>query len=102
MGQPNPPGPIDQARQFVDRVIPGADTANAVVDAVEAMRRWIGERHNWVRLGWFAAGLAMIYIGGAALARPAVTSAVRSAPVQAATGAARAGAQGVRRVVSHE
>lgn len=67
-------GPADDIVDWVEGLIPGASEAHAGVDAVVAVRRWISDRHNWVRMGWFAAGLAMIYIGAAWMSMPIVKS----------------------------
>lgn len=68
--------PADDIRRWVSGLIPGGSAVNAGLDAVMAVRRWMSDRHNWVRIGYFGAGLAMIYIGAAWLAKPAVTAAV--------------------------
>jgi hypothetical protein len=59
-------------------VPPGLD------NAVTAVRRWTSDRHNWVRVGWFAAGMVLL-IGGVSTfaARPAAAAA------SSAAGAAR-------------
>jgi hypothetical protein len=51
-------------------------------DSATAVRAWISNRHNWVRVMWFGGGVICFAIGAAMLAgRPATTV------VTAATGA---------------
>lgn len=77
-GLPNPLDP-EQVRGAVRRVtgiIPGASEAAGMLDAVVATRRWISDRHNWMRVGWFVLGAAMIYGGVIILARHQITGAI--------------------------
>lgn len=47
----------------------GGDSIAAPLNAVRA---WISDRHNWVRVAWFGGGIVMFAIGAAMLAgRPA-------------------------------
>lgn len=34
-----------------------------ITDGVRAVRAWIGNRHNWVRVAWFLSGAAMFTVG---------------------------------------
>lgn len=51
-------------------LIPGVGTyrevradLSRIEDVATAARRWVSDRHNWVRVGWFAAGSIMITTG---------------------------------------
>lgn len=70
-GIPNPfdPAQVGGAIRRVAGVIPGASEAAGFLDAAVATRRWISDRHNWVRVGWFVLGAGMIYAGVIVLAR---------------------------------
>lgn len=48
--------------KLVDKV-PGAAALGDLTDSVRAVRAWISNRHNWVRVGWFLSGAAMFTIG---------------------------------------
>lgn len=60
---------------IVDDTKEAAATAAA---AIEQVKTWISDRHNWVRVGWFVAGYTMIVVGVAILAKPAVDKAASS------------------------
>jgi hypothetical protein len=34
-----------------------------VTDTVRAVRAWVSNRHNWVRVAWFLSGAAMFTVG---------------------------------------
>jgi hypothetical protein len=65
--------------------------AGDVTDAARAVRRWISDRHNWARIGWFAAGVALFTIGAVAVAARPATKAVNAvaAPIKAAKSTVR-------------
>jgi len=94
---PNPlnPGQVAGAAQTAVKtvvgVVPGAKEAAGILDAVIASRRWLSDRHNWVRVAWVSAGFALVVGGAFVLARRPVNAAINSvvAPV---TGAVTKGA----------
>lgn len=67
------------AGKVVEGMIPGADAANALIDGVVASRRWMSDRHNWVRVGWTMGGAFLMYMGVLMLAKPGIDSAVEAA-----------------------
>lgn len=60
----------------VDSAVPGVDELHAIGDALSAVKGWISNRHNLVRIGWFVAGYAMIIAGLVILTKPAVDATV--------------------------
>lgn len=34
-----------------------------ITDTVRAVRAWVSNRHNWVRVAWFLSGAAMFTVG---------------------------------------
>lgn len=69
------PSPGDAATTVVNAAVgalPGGDT-------VDAVRRWVGDRHNWVRVGWFGAGVVLIVAGVIVIANRATGGAVGNA-----------------------
>lgn len=34
-----------------------------ITDGVRAIRAWVSNRHNWVRVAWFLSGAAMFTVG---------------------------------------
>lgn len=72
-------GAATGAVNTVTGLLPGADAANAVVDAVTAIRRWVSDRHNAVRVAWFVAGYALIIAGAYRIARPAIDPVIETA-----------------------
>lgn len=47
-----------------------------ITDSVRAVRAWISNRHNWVRVAWFLSGAAMFTVGVVLLGeRPAAKAA---------------------------
>lgn len=59
--------------------VPGGEALVGLGDALDATRRWVSVRHNWVRVGWVAAGATLIAIGAAVLVKPATRAAARTA-----------------------
>lgn len=55
---PGQPGFIDKA---IDAITP--DALTDVPDGIRAVRAWISDRHNWVRVAWFLSGAAMFTVG---------------------------------------
>lgn len=45
-------------------------------DATTAVRAWVSDRHNWVRVMWFGGGVICFAIGAAMLAGRPVSAAV--------------------------
>lgn len=82
-----------------DKVTAGANQAASIADAtgvgdavdgIRAVRRWVSDRHNWIRVGYFLGGAWLFGVGAVMVAgRPASKAA---APiVNLATGAAPTG-----------
>jgi hypothetical protein len=90
-GVPNPLNPAQVAGALaggvktVTGLIPGADAANAILDATTAARRWMGDRHNWVRVGWVVAGFALVAIGASILVRKPIGQAGAAVNANVAT-----------------
>jgi hypothetical protein len=57
-------GAIQGAVKTVAGVVPGANEAAGILDSVIAARRWMADRHNWIRVAWFVGG-GMLLVGGA-------------------------------------
>lgn len=76
---PNPLNPLQVAGAVtqVAGTLPGAQEVNALIDGITATRRWMADRHNWIRIGWWAAGSACIYIGVGILARKPIAGVVK-------------------------
>lgn len=79
------PSPADRAEdvltapvRMVSGLLPGADAANSVADAATAVRRWVSERHNWVRVSWFITGVTIAWIGVVVLARKPIGGAMEA------------------------
>lgn len=71
---PNFPDPRD--------LVPGAGAYSAAQQAVaylDAAKRWVADRHNWVRVGWTLAGGLLIYGGVIVMARRPIASAATKA-----------------------
>jgi hypothetical protein len=62
----------------VSGLLPGADAAGSLLDVLVATRRWVGVRHNWVRVAWTATGLALMWAGALMVIKPEVSSAVQA------------------------
>jgi hypothetical protein len=59
--------------------LPGVDQATALVDSATAVRRWISDRHNWVRVGWFVGGSLLLWAGVVVLARKPIIATAQGA-----------------------
>lgn len=77
----DPIGTAETAVRLVSGLLPGANAAGGLVDGVVAVRRWISDRHNWVRVGWFVAGGLLFYGGIAVLARKQIIGAAQATGV---------------------
>jgi hypothetical protein len=86
-GVPDPgtrPPKIDVGTGPGNAIVAGAQTALSVTplgdlsDGLNAIRAWISNRHNWVRVMWFGGGVVMFAIGAAMLARPAAAPVARA------------------------
>jgi hypothetical protein len=65
---------IGQAIAGLTKVeIPGVDSANALIDGIDATRRWMSDRHNWIRVMWFGAGMILMIGGAMIISRPAIS-----------------------------
>ena len=56
-------------------VIPGVGELAGVVDSMLAVRRWISDRHNWVRVVWVVGGFSLMVTGAMLMARRPIESA---------------------------
>lgn len=54
-------GTADKATGALGGVL-GGDLGD-ITDGVRAIRAWISNRHNWVRVAWFLSGAAMFTVG---------------------------------------
>lgn len=59
--------------------LPGLDQAATLVDSVTAVRRWVSDRHNWVRVGWFVGGSLLLWAGVLVLARKPIVATAKGA-----------------------
>lgn len=60
--------------------IPGAQELGDITDGVRAVRAWISNRHNWVRVAWFLSGAGMFVVGIVLIGeRPAAKAAATAA-----------------------
>lgn len=59
----DPYGPVGPVVRVITGESLGGTEAGSVLDAITAARRWIGVRHNWVRVGWFATGGVVLVLG---------------------------------------
>lgn len=57
-------------------VVPGVGELAGVVDSLAAARRWMGDRHNWIRVLWVMSGFAFVVTGVTWMARKPITQAV--------------------------
>jgi hypothetical protein len=71
-------GAAGAATSAVSGLVPGADAAGSLIDGMVAVRRWIGVRHNWVRVGWFVSGMILMYAGAFMIIKPEVQSGVQA------------------------
>lgn len=68
-----PPAIQNEINKFGGKVInavPGVETADAIADGVSAVRRWIADRHNWIRVIWTVSGFALMIGGAMVISRP--------------------------------
>lgn len=84
MTTPLVPGPGAVLTNVAQAVAPSAVmTANMtpavlgdVADQARAVRAWISNRHNWVRVAWFLSGSVLFAVGAVMVgARPATNAA---------------------------
>lgn len=48
---------------------------------------WLANRHNWTRIGWFAAGYVLFLVGAYLVAKPVATPVVQGTTKAAASAA---------------
>jgi len=84
MTNPLPPGALSaganaaaSAAKEVQAAVPGADAFEAIANGAGAVRRWVSDRHNWVRVGWFGAGVALMFVGATMIAGPKVSQPIK-------------------------
>jgi hypothetical protein len=77
------PGLIDKAIGALASNVPGVDELGNAEDGLRAVRAWVSDRHNWVRVAWFLGGSLMFSVGVVMLAeRPLAKAATTvTAPV---------------------
>lgn len=84
-GAAKEPGLIEKAINALtpDAVKEGVDELGGAVDGLRAVRAWISDRHNWLRVAWFLGGSLMFSVGVVMLAeRPLAKAATQvTAPV---------------------
>lgn len=71
---PIPPGvqnELNKRAAQVTQAVPGLDTADAIVDGVSAVRRWVSDRHNMIRVIWTVSGFTLMIAGAIVISRPA-------------------------------
>lgn len=59
--------------------IPGLAAVTDIGAGIGAVRRWVSDRHNWVRVAWTVGGLVLMASGVAVMAGKPAASAVRTA-----------------------
>lgn len=57
--------------------IPGGSELKAVTGGIIALGSWIGNRHNWIRVGYVGLGVGMLYISAAVVSKKSVGEAVK-------------------------
>lgn len=72
--------PTDTGSSLLDQIKQAVTPSwlSGLDDGITAVRTWISDRHNWVRVGWFAAGGAMLTIGFVMVAERPVMKAADS------------------------
>lgn len=69
---------VDNVVRVAVGAIPGSVSEAVGLDAVgeslAAARRWISDRHNWIRIGWAGIGVAAIVVGGTIMARKSIAA----------------------------
>lgn len=60
-------------------------TLGDAVQFIGAGRDWLGDRHNWTRIAWFAGGILLTYVGVILATRPLVKKAAE--PIAQVVGA---------------
>lgn len=73
-------------------------TITDITGALTATRRWVSDRHNWVRVAWTVSGLVMIYVGVVVLARRPIAAGLRSSGVPTSLGEAKSQIVGVAKL----
>lgn len=101
---PNLPGPGGAAVNAAGAAANAATAAatNVLPDLgigenITAVRAWISDRHNWVRVMWFGGGVVLFAVGAAMIARPATQSAAQAAMTVIPAGKAATAAKAVAR-----
>jgi len=49
--------------------IPGVGELAGFVDGLTAARRWLSDRHNWIRIVWVVGGFSLMVSGAVLIAR---------------------------------
>jgi hypothetical protein len=60
---------LGQGQKVATGLTGGVGGVTAAVDSIVATRRWIGDRHNWLRVAWFMAGSGLLMVGLTILVR---------------------------------
>lgn len=58
--------------------IPGVDLLGDVADTARAVRAWVSNRHNWVRVSWFVGGTVMFTVGAVMLGERPIANATNA------------------------
>lgn len=48
--------------------LPGMDQLKAVGSGIAAVGAWVGNRHNWIRVGFVGLGIGLLFVGAAIIA----------------------------------
>jgi hypothetical protein len=71
-------GGVEAVGDAVNAGVDGlAETMGATVQALNALREWVSDSHNWTRVALVVGGVALALVGAAAVARPATESVVK-------------------------
>ena len=58
-------------------IIPGVGELAGLADTVTAARRWVSDRHNWVRVSWVGLGVFLVAAGVIWMARKPIEQMVQ-------------------------
>lgn len=61
--QPRTGGAIGAAGEAVGGLLDSLNPFSDLTDSLSAVRRWVSDRHNWVRVSWVVGGASMFTVG---------------------------------------
>lgn len=76
LGGPGGAAAVAAGQKVAQKVQAPVDSLDALKDGAAAVRRWVSDRHNWVRVTWFSGGLVCFVVGAVMVAgKPAASAA---------------------------